>query len=135
MSTKKVTLFQKLVYAAAKKIPRGKVSTYQDIARVIGKPKSARAVGNALNRNPFAPAVPCHRVVRNTGKIGGFAGGCKNKVKLLEKEGVLAKDGKIVDFENKRVILSGLTRLRTSDVLWSLRQLDIGCPKRQTRKS
>ena len=58
-------------------------------------------MGNALNRNPFAPVVPCHRVVAFDGKIGGFAGGEKAKIKLLAKEGVVVKNGKVVDFQNK----------------------------------
>ncbi|MDQ1284315.1 MAG: methylated-DNA-[protein]-cysteine S-methyltransferase [Patescibacteria group bacterium] len=125
----KITLFQKLVYAATKKIPRGKVSTYRDIARAIGRSKSARAVGNALNKNPFAlasirrgvlssrsgPVVPCHRVVKSTGEIGGFASGCGDKIKLLRKEGVLVEKGRVVDFENKRVFFS-FTKYEMSEI-------------------
>jgi O-6-methylguanine DNA methyltransferase len=95
----KITEFQKLVYAETEKIPRGKVSTYAAIAKNIGRPKSARAVGNALHKNPFAPKVPCHRVVRSDGKIGGFAFGGKEKIALLKKEGVTIKNGKVVDFQ------------------------------------
>lgn len=109
----KTNPFQKLVYAACRKIPKGRVSTYQAIARAIGKPKSARAVGNALNKNPFAlasirqdvsssrsgPKIPCHRVVKSDGTIGGFAQGSKNKIKMLEKEGVKIKNGKINEFK------------------------------------
>lgn len=93
-----ITPFQKAVYSATRKIPKGKVATYALIARLIGKPKAARAIGNALNRNPFAPKVPCHRVVNSDGKIGGFTSGTAKKVALLRKEGVGVKDGKIVDF-------------------------------------
>ncbi|EKE11638.1 MAG: hypothetical protein ACD_15C00045G0021 [uncultured bacterium] len=95
---KKITEFQKLVYKETKKIPYGKVSTYAQIAKNIGNPKASRAVGNALNINPFAPVVPCHRVVRTGGKIGGFASGEKEKIIILKKEGVLVRQGKIVDF-------------------------------------
>ena len=63
--------------------------TYAQVAVAIGKPKAVRAVGNALNRNPFAPAVPCHRVVRSDGTIGGFASGAAMKRRLLRKEGAL----------------------------------------------
>lgn len=76
---KQVTQFEKKVYAVCRKIPEGRVSTYAGIAQMIGNPKAARAVGNALNRNPFAPKVPCHRVVRKDGRIGGFAFGEKKQ--------------------------------------------------------
>lgn len=97
----KITPFQKLVYEAAKKIPRGRVSTYGEIARVIDRPRAARAVGNALNCNPFAPKVPCHRVVRSDGSVGGFAGGSKKKIMILKQEKVRVEKGKIVDFRKK----------------------------------
>lgn len=97
----KITSFQNLVYQTTVKIPKGKVSTYGAIARAIGRPKSSRATGNALNKNPFAPGMPCHRVVKNDGKVGGFAGGQKAKIKLLEKEEIEVRDGRIVDFANK----------------------------------
>lgn len=97
----KITDFQKLVYAQTKKIPRGRVSTYAAIAKSIGRPKAARAVGNALNANPFAPSVPCHRVVKSDGHLGGFAFGEKEKISILKKEGVEVKEGKIVDFQGK----------------------------------
>lgn len=92
------TEFEKRVYEACSKIPKGKVSTYAEIARAI-KTKGYRAVGSALNKNPYAPIVPCHRVVASGGLIGGFASGCENKVKILKKEGVLVMNNKIVDFE------------------------------------
>jgi methylated-DNA-[protein]-cysteine S-methyltransferase len=94
----KTTRFQDLVYAATRNIPKGKVSTYGNIARKIGNPRSARSVGNALNRNPFAPKVPCHRVVRNGGLVGGFAGGQEKKIKILKKEGLKIIDRKLVEF-------------------------------------
>ena len=93
--------FVDLVYAKTKLIPRGRVTTYLEIARAIGKSKASRAVGNELNFNPYAPVVPCHRVVRSDGKIGGFASGAKAKAGLLAKEGVKVRDGKVVDFKEK----------------------------------
>ena len=96
-----VTTFQRSVYQATGKIPRGRVSTYFEIAQVIGRPKAARAVGNALNVNPFAPQVPCHRVVKSDGSLGGFFSGQNKKVKLLKSEGVICRLGKIVDFDSK----------------------------------
>jgi O-6-methylguanine DNA methyltransferase len=98
---KEITQFEKEVYAACRKILRGRISTYGEIAKIIGKPKAARAVGNALNKNPFAPKVPCHRVVRSDGRIGGFAFGAQKKINLLRKEKVVVKNGKVVDFEKK----------------------------------
>jgi O-6-methylguanine DNA methyltransferase len=96
--------FSGLVYAKTKLIPLGRVTTYGQIARAIGSPKASRAVGNALNCNPYAPVVPCHRVVRTDGKIGCFAQGVKTKAGLLAKEGVKIRDGKVVDFEEKMFI-------------------------------
>ncbi len=97
----KITSFQKLVCAATARIPKGCISTYAEIARAIKNPKSARAVGNALNRNPYAPDVPCHRVVKSTGELGGFAWGPGAKIKILKKEGIGIKNGKVVDFQKK----------------------------------
>ena len=90
--------FSHAVWSVTKKIPKGKVATYSGIARIIGRPKAARAVGNALHVNPFAPVVPCHRVVKKSGQIGGFAGGVKKKIKLLKKEKIKVIKGKIVNF-------------------------------------
>lgn len=100
---RKVTEFESKVYNVVRKIPKGRVSTYEAIAKAIGKPKAARAVGNALNRNPYAPEIPCHRVVRSDGLIGGFASGTKNKIEILKKEGVEIKEGKVLDF-NKYLV-------------------------------
>ncbi len=79
--------FQEKVWKVTKKIPRGKVATYTAIARKIGHPRSARPVGNALNRNPYRD-VPCHRVIRADGSVGGFARGTKAKLNLLKDEGI-----------------------------------------------
>lgn len=89
------TEFEKKVWKTTKKIPKGKVVTYGQIAEVIGCPKAARAVGNALNKNPFAPQVPCHRVVRSDGNLGGYAGGAKKKRRLLEWEGIKVENNRI----------------------------------------
>lgn len=90
----KLTEFQKKVYKITQRIPKGKVATYGLIAEVIGN-QSYRAVGNALNKNPYPIKVPCHRVVRSDGKIGGFASGPENKEKLLRNENVEINNGKI----------------------------------------
>jgi methylated-DNA-[protein]-cysteine S-methyltransferase len=86
--------FQQKVWAICARIPAGRVTTYGHIARALGG-NGARAVGGALNRNPYAPQVPCHRVVGSTGKLTGFAGGLAKKRALLEAEGV-ACDGERV---------------------------------------
>ena len=80
------TNFQIKVWEALLKIPIGKAVTYEDIARHIGLPKAARAVGNAVGKNPIPFLIPCHRVICSNGKIGGFAFGTKNKIKILQKE-------------------------------------------------
>lgn len=80
--------FQAKVFAVVKKIPKGKTLTYKEVAKKIGSPQSYRAVGNALNKNCFKD-VPCHRVIRSDGKIGGFNRGPQNKIKILKKEGFI----------------------------------------------
>ncbi|MBW2969563.1 MGMT family protein [Candidatus Woesearchaeota archaeon] len=91
--------FADRVYKLCKRIPKGRVSTYKEIGNALGgKGQIYRAVGVALNKNPFAPVVPCHRVVNSDGRIGGFALGVKKKVKLLESEGVKVVNGKIKEF-------------------------------------
>ena len=89
--------FTEKVWAACSRIPRGRVSTYSEIARAIGKPGASRAVGNALNRNRSS-VVPCHRVVRSDGSVGGFAHGAGRKEALLRNEGLLMEKGKVADF-------------------------------------
>ena len=75
------------MYGAVRKIPKGRVVTYGDIACMLKKPRAARAVGNALNHNVFSN-VPCHRVVRSSGDIGGYAWGSPDKAVMLRREGV-----------------------------------------------
>ncbi len=81
-----LTPFQIKVYKELLKIPAGEVRTYKQIAKAIGKPKAARAVGNACNKNPYAPIVPCHRVVGSNGSLTGYAYGINYKKKILELE-------------------------------------------------
>ena len=86
----KGTKFQVKVWKFLKKIPKGKVKTYKQVAIGINKPKSARAVANACGNNPYAPKIPCHRVIRSDGGLGGYSGkgGVKTKKKLLKLEGL-----------------------------------------------
>lgn len=85
------TPFQRQVYEALLTIPAGQVWTYGQLARAIGRPKAARAVGQALKRNRWAPAIPCHRVVAGDGQLGGYSapGGLAAKRRLLQREGAL----------------------------------------------
>jgi len=92
--------FEEKVYCAIKKIPVGKVTTYKEIASFLGV-KAYRAVGRACAGNPHAPEVPCHRVVKSAGQLGGYsgAGGVAAKKKLLKQEGVKVENGRVKDFK------------------------------------
>jgi len=83
---KLATEFQRRVYRAVCRIPAGQTRSYRWVAERLGRPAAARAVGQALHRNPFAPLVPCHRVIRSDGSLGGFAGGAAKKRRLLAAE-------------------------------------------------
>ena len=80
--------FDRRVLEKVAQIPRGKVAAYGEVARAIGKKKAARAVGNALAKNPYPIVIPCHRIVKADFSPGGYSGGADKKKKLLEKEGV-----------------------------------------------
>ena len=84
------TEFQLKVWAYLRKIPRGSFRTYSQVAKDIGKPRAIRAVANAIGKNPYAPKIPCHRVIRSDGSLGGYSGkgGVKTKRFLLKKEGI-----------------------------------------------
>ena len=84
----KGTKFQLKVWNYLKKIPKGKVKTYLEVAKAIGKPRAFRAVANAVGKNPYPPLIPCHRVIRSDGSLGGYSGkgGIKEKRRLLLKE-------------------------------------------------
>ena len=81
------TEFELKVWAYLRKIPRGSVKTYSQVAKAIGKPLATRAVANAIGKNPYAPKIPCHRVIRSDGSLGGYSGkgGVKTKRFLLKK--------------------------------------------------
>lgn len=80
--------FTEKVYEIVRKIPKGSVLTYKEVAKKAGSPKAVRAVGTILSKN-FDPDIPCHRVIRSDGKMGGYNRGTENKIKILKKEGVL----------------------------------------------
>ena len=85
------TKFQLKVWKYLKTIPEGQIRTYSEVAKAIKKPKAVRAVANAIGKNPYAPKIPCHRVIRSDGSLGGYSGtgGINTKRKLLKLEGVL----------------------------------------------
>ena len=82
------TKFQLKVWKYLKTIPKGQVKTYKQVASGIKSPKSARAVANACAKNPYAPKIPCHRVIRSDGALGGYSGrgGIRQKLRLLRSE-------------------------------------------------
>ena len=95
------TAFEERVYAAIRRIPRGKVTTYKHLAVALGC-GSSQAVGQALKRNPYAPEAPCHRVISSTLTIGGFAGRTegeeiRRKLRMLAEEGVVFENGRLAD--------------------------------------
>lgn len=99
------TKFEQSVYAALKKIPRGKVTTYALLAKHL-KCRSAQAIGQALKRNPCAPEVPCHRVIRTDLTLGGYSGQLegekiRRKISLLKDEGVIFSENHLAD--SKRI--------------------------------
>ena len=91
MKLKNGSEFEIKVWNSISKIPRGEVKTYKELAIQINRPKSARAVANACGKNPYPVKIPCHRVIRSDGKLGGYSGkgGIKTKKKLLKNEGYL----------------------------------------------
>lgn len=86
--------FHQRVWAIIEHIPKGRVVTYADVAHALHT-RAYRAVGQALNRNPHAPQVPCHRVVASDGSLHGYAGGLARKAKLLRQEGVDVRHGRV----------------------------------------
>lgn len=89
-----MTSFQEKVYKVVKEIPKGKIMTYKEVAEVIGRSGAFRAVGNALNKNQDIH-VPCHRVVKSDGSVGGYRGGTKKKLSLLKREGVVFRGRRV----------------------------------------
>ena len=87
------TKFQLKVWNYLKKIPKGEVRSYLEVAKAIGKPRAYRAVANAVGNNPFPPKIPCHRVIKSNGMLGGYSGkgGVKEKKRLLFSENFLIK--------------------------------------------
>ena len=90
--------FEEKCYELLMQIPKGKVTTYKEIAKALNT-KGYRAVGNAMRKNPNLVDIPCHRVVKADGSLGGYVGGAEKKAALLLAEGVEVEEGKVLDFE------------------------------------
>jgi len=87
--------FRKKVFEIVKRIPKGKFLSYKAVAKLAGRPRAWRAVGNILNKNRD-PEIPCHRVIRSDGKVGGFNRETKNKISLLKAEGIVIRNRRVV---------------------------------------
>jgi len=101
-------IFSEKVYEIVKKIPKGKVLTYMEVAKRAGNMKAGRAVGNILNKN-YDSKIPCHRVVRSDGKLGGYNRGAKRKKEILKSEGVsfiYCINSDTVDFNYENIFLN-----------------------------
>ncbi len=90
------------VYKKLLKVQKGKVTTYGDLAKAVGLKNGQRVIGMIMKNNPFPVIIPCHRVVKFNGEVGGYAYGKKIKSNMLSKEGITIKDGKILDFDIKK---------------------------------
>lgn len=85
------------IYKKLLEVPKGKVTTYSELAKAVGLKNGQRAIGRIMNKNPYPVIVPCHRVIMSTGKVGGYAWGEEIKVQMLSREGIEIQKGKIVD--------------------------------------
>jgi len=92
----KLTPLQKKTYVLLKKVPKGRVTTYKALANALGT-RAYRAIGQFMKHNPYAPRIPCHRVVASDGTIGGFNGGITKKIRMLRSEGMRISGNRIVD--------------------------------------
>jgi len=90
----------KKIYKKLLEVPEGKITTYGELAKAVGIKNGQRAVGRIMNKNPYPVIIPCHRVVKSDGKVGGYAYGQQIKINMLSKEGIKIKEDKILDWEN-----------------------------------
>ena len=93
--------FDQNVYKKLMDVPKGKITTYGDLAKAVGLKNGQRIIGKIMNKNPYPVLVPCHRVVMSTGKIGGYAYGEHVKMKMLSDEGIEITNGTIQSFDKK----------------------------------
>ena len=91
----------KKIYKKLSEVPKGKITTYGELAKAVGMKNGQRAVGRIMNKNPYPVIIPCHRVIKSDGKVGGYAYGEEIKLNMLTKEGIKIKNGKILDLENR----------------------------------
>lgn len=91
----------KKIYKKLLEVPKGKITTYGELAKAVDLKNGQRVVGKIMNKNPYPVIIPCHRVVQSDGKIGGYAYGQVIKSDMLTKEGITIKNGKILDLQNK----------------------------------
>ena len=91
----------KKIYKKLSEVPKGKITTYGELAKAVGMKNGQRAVGRIMNKNPYPVIIPCHRVIKSDGKVGGYAYGEEIKSNMLSKEGIKIKNGKILDLENR----------------------------------
>jgi methylated-DNA-[protein]-cysteine S-methyltransferase len=89
------------VYKKLLDVPKGKITTYSELSKAVGIKNGQRFIGNVMNKNPYPTIIPCHRVVKSDGSIGGYAYGEKVKTKMLTQEGVKIKNGKVIDLNKK----------------------------------
>ena len=89
----------KKIYKKLLEVPEGKITTYGELAKAVGIKNGQRAVGRIMNKNPYPVIIPCHRVVKSDGKVGGYAYGQQVKINMLCKEGIKIKENKILDWE------------------------------------
>lgn len=94
-----ITDLERRVYGMLARVPKGKVTTYGELARAVGLRNGQRAIGRIMNRNPYPVIIPCHRVVMSTGDIGGYAHGKTIKQNMLGAEGVRVSEGRITDMK------------------------------------
>lgn len=90
-----------LVYKKLTQVPEGKVTTYSELAKAVGLKNGQRVIGQIMKKNPFPVIIPCHRVVKSDGKIGGYAYGAKVKTNMLKNEGIKIQNGKIQEWNKK----------------------------------
>ena len=91
------------VYKKLLQVPEGKITTYGDLAKAVGLKNGQRAIGTIMKKNLFPIIIPCHRVVKSDGKIGGYVYGERIKSQMLAKEGIKIKDGQIIDFDKEKL--------------------------------
>lgn len=91
----------KKIYKKLSEVPKGKITTYGELAKAVDMKNGQRVVGRIMNKNPYPVIIPCHRVIKSDGKVGGYAYGEEIKLNILSKEGIKIKNGKILDLENR----------------------------------